>query len=215
MKFDLAIFDMDGTILDTLQDLTNSINYALQQAGYPEHPIENIRQFVGNGIQKLVERAVPRDANADDIQKVYECFRVHYKIHCADNTKPYDGIIELIQTLRNAGVKTAVVSNKADPAVQDLVLKYFPDMFDVSVGEKPGVLKKPAPDSVNYVLDTLQVSREHAVYIGDSDVDIATARNAQMDCIAVTWGFRDPEFIKSCGAKTIVNKPAEIIDLIL
>lgn len=215
MNYDLVIFDMDGTILDTLEDLKNSTNYALKQSGYPEHPLENIRQFVGNGIQKLIERAVPEGTSEADRQKVYEAFRAHYKVHCADNTKPYDGIPDLIIKLREAGIKTAVVSNKADPAVQDLVIEYFPNMFDVSVGEKPGVAKKPAPDAVDFVLETLSIPRERAVYIGDSDVDIATAENSHMDSIIVTWGFRDLEFLKAHGAKTIVDTTEEILELLL
>lgn len=215
MNYDLVIFDMDGTILDTLEDLKNSTNYALKQSGYPEHPLENIRQFVGNGIQKLIERAVPEGTSEADRQKVYEAFRAHYKVHCADNTKPYDGIPGLIIKLREAGIKTAVVSNKADPAVQDLVIEYFPNMFDVSVGEKPGVAKKPAPDAVDFVLETLSIPRERAVYIGDSDVDIATAENSHMDSIIVTWGFRDLEFLKAHGAKTIVDTTEEILELLL
>lgn len=215
MNYELVIFDMDGTILDTLEDLKNSTNYALKQSGYPEHPLENIRQFVGNGIQKLIERAVPEGTSEADRQKVYEAFRAHYKVHCADNTKPYDGIPDLIIKLREAGIKTAVVSNKADPAVQDLVIEYFPNMFDVSVGEKPGVAKKPAPDAVDFVLETLSIPRERAIYIGDSDVDIATAENSHMDSIIVTWGFRDLEFLKAHGAKTIVDTTEEILELLL
>ncbi len=215
MNYDLVIFDMDGTILDTLEDLKNSTNYALKQSGYPEHPLENIRQFVGNGIQKLIERAVPEGTSEADRQKVYEAFRAHYKVHCADNTKPYDCIPDLIIKLREAGIKTAVVSNKADPAVQDLVIEYFPNMFDVSVGEKPGVAKKPAPDAVDFVLETLSIPRERAIYIGDSDVDIATAENSHMDSIIVTWGFRDLEFLKVHGAKTIVDTTEEILELLL
>ena len=215
MNYELVIFDMDGTILDTLEDLKNSTNYALKQSGYPEHPLENIRQFVGNGIQKLIERAVPEGTSEADRQKVYEAFLAHYKVHCADNTKPYNGIPDLIIKLREAGIKTAVVSNKADPAVQDLVIEYFPNMFDVSVGEKPGVAKKPAPDAVDFVLETLSIPRERAIYIGDSDVDIATAENSHMDSIIVTWGFRDLEFLKVHGAKTIVDTTEEILELLL
>jgi len=138
----------------------------------------------------------------------------HYGIHCADSTRPYDGVIDLIRELRNRGYKTAVVSNKADAAVQDLCIQYFPNLFDLAIGEKPEIAKKPAPDMVNLALDQLQVSRENAVYIGDSDVDVATARNSNLDMIAVDWGFRTREFLLEQGAETIVSKPEEILELV-
>jgi phosphoglycolate phosphatase len=215
MKYQLAIFDMDGTILDTLQDLTNSLNFALAKSGYPRHDLEAVRGFVGNGIRKLIERGVPAGTKTAQIDTVHRDFTTHYQAHCADTTKPYDGILALLQTLRQAGCKTAVVSNKADYAVQALCKQYFDGLFDAAVGERENVLKKPAPDSVNAVLEQLHITRQNAVYIGDSDVDVQTAKNAGMDGIFVTWGFRSTDFLLQNGAETLVSQPEEIRSLIL
>ncbi len=215
MRYQLAIFDMDGTILDTLEDLTDSVNYALDHFGFPIHSKEEICSFVGNGIRKLIERAVPSETEPIFVEQVYEGFKKYYKEHCADKTKPYPGIIALLKELRQAGCKTAVVSNKADFAVQNLCEKYFYGLFDIAVGEQEGILKKPAPDSVEKVLKLLGVPKENAVYIGDSDVDIETARNAGMDEIIVGWGFRTCQFLKEKGAKQIVFTPEEIAQKIL
>ena len=214
MKYTIAIFDLDGTILNTLEDLADSTNYALKTCGYPERTMDEVRQFVGNGIRKLMERAVPEGTPVEEIDRVHETFTAHYKVHCADKTRPYDGIMELLQNLKKDGCKLAVVSNKADYGVQELCKQYFDGVFDFAVGEREGIRKKPAPDSVNEVLKTLGCSRERAVYIGDSDVDIQTAANAQMDHIIVEWGFRDVQFLISQGAKVLVEKPEEILEIV-
>lgn len=214
MKYMIAIFDLDGTILNTLEDLADSTNYALKTYGYPERTMDEVRQFVGNGIRKLMERAVPEGTPVEEIDRVHETFTAHYKVHCADKTRPYDGIVELLQNLKKEGCKLAVVSNKADYGVQELCKQYFDGVFDFAVGEREGIRKKPAPDSVNEVLKTLGCSRERAVYIGDSDVDIQTAANAQMDHIIVEWGFRDVQFLISHGAKVLVEKPEEILEIV-
>lgn len=215
MQYQLAIFDMDGTILNTLQDLTNSLNAALAKSGYPQHTAEEVRFFVGNGIRKLIERGVPAGTPVEQIDTVHHDFTAHYQVHCADTTQPYDGIPELLQTLRRASCKTAVVSNKADYAVQELCKQYFDGMFDFAVGEREQILKKPAPDSVNEVLQKLQIDRKQAVYIGDSDVDVQTAKNAAMDGIFVEWGFRSKEFLLEHGAVLTVSAPNEIAHIIL
>lgn len=215
MKYQLAIFDLDGTILDTLEDLADSINHALKVNGYPERTIQEVRRFVGNGIRKLVERAVPAGTSEEEMDRVHEAFTVHYKVHCADKTRPYEGIMELLYTLRAAGCKTAVVSNKPDYGVQELCQQYFDGVFDFAVGERTGILRKPAPDSVNEVLRILQVERGAAVYIGDSEVDVETAANAQMDHIIVTWGFRDRAYLAEMGATRFVSRAEEIADIIL
>ena len=214
MKYTIAIFDLDGTILNTLEDLADSTNYALKTYGYPERTMDEVRQFVGNGIRKLMERAVPEGTPVEEIDRVHETFTAHYKVHCADKTRPYDGIMELLQNLKKDGCKLAVVSNKADYGVQELCKQYFDGVFDFAVGEREGIRKKPAPDSVNEVLKTLGCSRDRAVYIGDSDVDIQTAANAQMDHIIVEWGFRDVPFLISKGAKVLVEKPEEILEIV-
>lgn len=212
MKYSLAIFDMDGTILDTLEDLADSTNYALKLNNLPVRTIDEIRSFVGNGIGKLIERAVPAGSSQDVIDKVYNDMTAYYKLHNADKTKAYDGINECITSLRSMGIKTAVVSNKVDYAVKELCDKYFTDLFDASVGDRPGMERKPAPDSVNEVLSQLGIDRSQAVYIGDSDVDFQTAVNAKIPCISVTWGFRTKEFLEGIGANRFADEPSEILD---
>ena len=207
-----AIFDMDGTILNTLDDLMDSTNFALKNNGLKERSLEEIRFFVGNGIQKLIERAVPQGTSKEVFEKVFADFKSHYKIHCADKTSYYDGIPSVIQTLRKMGVKTAVVSNKADFAVQELVEVYFKGLFDVALGEKPGVSKKPSPDMVNAALSVLGVEKEAAFYIGDSDVDFETAKNSSLDFIGVSWGFRGRKFLENLGAKNIIDSPEELLN---
>ncbi len=215
MKYKLVVFDLDGTILNTLEDLADSTNYALRENGLPERSIEQVRCFVGNGIRKLMERAVPEGTEEAVIRCVHESFTAHYKVHCADKTKAYDGVLELLRALRDAGCMTAVVSNKADYGVQTLCQDYFPGLFDFAVGEREGIRRKPNPDSVNEVLEKLKVRREDAVYIGDSDVDIQTAKNAGLDCISVTWGFRGREFLLQHGAVKFAETPEEIYGEIL
>lgn len=207
-----AVFDMDGTILNTLEDLMDSTNFALKNNGLKERSLEEIRFFVGNGIQKLIERAVPQGTSKEVFEKVFADFKSHYKIHCADKTSYYDGIPLVIQTLRKMGVKTAVVSNKADFAVQELVEVYFKGLFDVALGEKTGVSKKPSPDMVNAALSVLGVEKDAAFYIGDSDVDFETAKNSSLDFIGVSWGFRGRKFLENLGAKNIIDSPEELLN---
>lgn len=214
MKYELIVFDMDGTILDTLEDLKNSMNHTLRLYNMPERTLDEIRSFVGNGIRRLIELAVVKDTPVDKIDSIQKDFMKHYEVHCADFTRPYDGVNELIKELRNQGYKTAVVSNKADAAVQDLCVQYFPGLFDLAIGERPEIAKKPAADMVNLALEQLQISKEKAVYIGDSDVDVATAGNSNLDMIAVDWGFRTREFLVEQGANIIVSKPEEILGLV-
>ncbi len=213
--YKLAVFDMDGTILDTLEDLKDSTNFALEKCGYPTRSYDEVRRFVGNGIRKLIERAVPEGLTVEQIDRVHEVFTEHYKVHCADTTKAYDGIKPLLEKLRASGVKTAVVSNKADYGVQELCKEYFDGLFDYAVGEREGIRRKPAPDAVNEALRVLGIDKSEAVYIGDSDVDFETAKNAELPCISVLWGFRDEEFLREKGATLFVRDPAEIYDIIM
>lgn len=215
MAYKLAIFDLDGTILDTLEDLADATNYALGEHGYPRRTIEEVRRFVGNGIRKLIERAVPAGLAKEEIDRVHETFSIYYQQHCADKTKPYEGILPLLERLRAAGCLTAVVSNKADAAVQPLCQRYYNGLFDYAVGERAGIRRKPAPDSVQEVLCRLQVDAAWAVYIGDSEVDIQTAENAGLDSIIVTWGFRDRAYLESQGGRRFVDRPEEIEQIIL
>jgi len=214
MKYRLAIFDLDGTILNTLDDLADAVNYALVQNELPARTIEEIRHFVGNGIRLLIERAMSPISDKATVDKVHKDFTAYYKEHCADKTAPYEGILELIEQIRHAGMKTAVVSNKADYGVQTLMKDYFPGLFDMAVGERAGIAKKPSPDSVYEVLEKLGVDRSEAVYIGDSEVDLETAQNACLDVIMVGWGFRDKEFLYKCGAKTICDNTDEVSKLL-
>lgn len=212
MKYKLVVFDMDGTILNTIDDLADTLNYSLGQFNMPKRSLKEVKSFVGNGIGKLIERAVPEGTTEEKCKEIFDVFAAYYKDHCADKTRPYDGIVEVIKELRNRGYKTAVVSNKADFAVKDLCEVYFKDLFDMSVGEKEGVRRKPYPDSVDEVLKALDIDRSEAVYVGDSEVDLQTAINSNMDVIMVEWGFRERDYIISCGAKFTIKEPAQILE---
>lgn len=213
MKYNTYVFDMDGTILNTIDDLTVSTNLTMEELGYPVHTVDEVKWFVGNGIRKLVERAVPEGTSEDDISKAFDVFMKHYSKHCKDKTGPYNGIIELLKELKKAGKKLAVVSNKADEPVKILAEEIFPGMFDIAIGEKAGVNKKPARDMVDIALKELGADRESAVYIGDTNVDFETAKNSELDCILVTWGFRDAEFLSKYDAQYMVDSPQEILSI--
>ena len=210
MNYRLAIFDLDGTILNTLDDLADSTNAALRMNSLPERTTDEVRRFVGNGIHLLIERAVPDGTPDELIEKVFADFKVHYGAHCEDKTAPYEGINEMLDSLRSAGVKIAVVSNKADFAVQKLCERYFPGRLDFSVGERENVRRKPAPDSAFESMRTLGISAADSIYIGDSDVDIETAKNAGIPCLSVTWGFRSREFLIGHGATRLIDTPEEV-----
>ncbi|MBQ8496857.1 MAG: HAD family hydrolase [Clostridia bacterium] len=215
MRYHTIIFDLDGTLLDTLQDLANSTNFALETMGFPTRTMEEVRAFVGNGVAKLIERAVPDGTDHDMFLKTLSVFKEHYALHCEDQTKLYDGILPLLDTLLINGAKLAVVSNKVDSAVRVLCEKYLGDRIMVSVGDREGIAKKPSPDSVFEVLKILNANIEDAAYIGDSEVDILTARNAKMDAIIVTWGFRDKAFLVQNGASVLADSAEELEQILL
>ena len=215
MKYDLVIFDMDGTILNTLEDLTDTMNYCLEKYNMPQKSLVEIRSYVGNGIQKLIERAVPSETDSKLIDAVCKTFNVYYKGHCAIKTRPYDGICEVISALKSNGIKTAVVSNKPDYAVKSLCEDYFSGLFDYAVGDKTGMRRKPYPDGVNKVMNHFGISPDKTVYIGDSDVDYRTAQNAGIDVIMVGWGFKDEDFLYSIGAKQVIHEPEQLPPLII
>lgn len=215
MKYKAVIFDMDGTILNTLEDLKNATNYSLRQFGMPERSLEEVRMFVGNGIRKLVERAVPAGTSKEKIDQILDVFLEYYEIHSADNTSPYPGILELVEKLKKSGIKTAVSTNKADVPAQELGREYFNGIFDLIVGQQDGLKVKPAPDSVNKILSILDIQKKDAIYIGDSDVDVQTAKNSGLDFIGVSWGFRGREFLEKNGAKNIVDNANEILNLVI
>ena len=205
MKYKLAIFDMDGTILSTLDDLANGVDYALRENGLPARSKQETRAALGRGVRFLIEQSVPDGLSDVEISKVEEDFLKYYKVHSMDNTRPYDGIVELIKEVRESGIKTAVVSNKIDSAVKELCANFFEGAFDVAYGERPGIPRKPDPKPINAIIDEFGLSKNEVVYIGDSEVDLLTANNAKIDHIIVTWGFRDREFLEQNGAKNLVE----------
>ena len=211
--FKVYIFDLDGTLLDTLGDLAASTNYAMRTHGMPEHSIDDVRRFVGNGVRKLMERAIPGGAANPDFEATFATFRQYYMEHSLDTTKPYEGIPETLAELKRRGCRLAVVSNKMMAATQELCRYFFPDTIEVVIGENEsqGIRKKPAPDTVFAVLRKLGVGNGEAVYVGDSDVDIQTAANAGLPCISVLWGFRDRDFLIQHGAKTFISAPSELL----
>lgn len=210
-EFETYVFDLDGTLLETLKDLAASTNYALRTHNMPEHSIEDVRMFVGNGVKKLMERAIPNGIDNPQFEDVYATFRQHYLEHNLDTTKPYEGIPELLAELKARGKKLAIVSNKFYAATQELARHFFPDTIEVAIGERENIKKKPAPDTVIEALRQLGASKETAVYIGDSDVDIMTAKNCNMPCVSVLWGFRDKEFLMEHGATFFVKKPCQLL----
>jgi phosphoglycolate phosphatase len=216
MSYSTFVFDLDGTLLDTLGDLAAAVNYALRSHDMPEHSIDEVRHFVGNGVRKLMQRAVPDGEEHPLFEDALNTFRQYYLEHSLDTTRPYGGIPEMLRELRLRGCRTAVVSNKFDAATKELCRHFFPDSIEVAIGEHEaeGIRRKPAPDTVEEALRQLGVTKDNAVYVGDSDVDILTARNAGLPCISVLWGFRDRDFLLSHGATTLVGSPKEIIALL-
>ena len=213
MKYDTYIFDLDGTLLDTLADLAASTNYALRTHGMPEHSIDDVRRFVGNGVRKLMERAIPNGEANPDFEATFATFREHYMHHSLDTTQPYPGIPEALAELKAKGCRLAVVSNKMMAATVELCRHFFPDNIEVAIGEHEaeGIRKKPAPDTVFAALRELGVDKSGAVYVGDSDVDVQTAANSGLPCISVLWGFRDRDFLIQHGAKTFISAPSELL----
>ena len=205
------IFDLDGTLLNTLGDLAASTNYALRQYGMPEHTIDDVRRFVGNGVGKLIERAIPEGLANPQYEDVLATFRKHYMLHSLDTTAPYPGIESLLHSLRSHGCNVAVVSNKFYNATVELCRHFFADTVEVAIGERENIRRKPAPDTVFEAMRQLGVSGKDTVYVGDSDVDVATARNSGIPCISVLWGFRDRDFLIEHGATTFVNTPEDIL----
>lgn len=207
---DTIIFDLDGTLLDTLDDLTDSVNFALSAQGFPLRTKSEIRSFVGNGIRLLMERSVPENTDSGVFEICFKAFCDYYKLHMEDKTAPYEGILDMLSNLKAAGFKTAIVTNKADFAAQDLCRRIFGDRIGLIVGSVDGRPNKPAPDGVYYALETLGSSAENAVFVGDSDVDIQTASNASLDSVGVLWGFRDRGVLKAAGAKVFANSAEEL-----
>ena len=210
--YETIIFDLDGTLLDTLDDLHDAVNAALTAFALPLRSKEEVRGFVGNGIANLMRRAIGEGVDVD-FDGALTVFKEYYKVHCKDKTAAYAGIMSLLQELKARGIKTAVVSNKADFAVKLLADEYFGDLLSVAVGENEnaGIRKKPAPDSLLSVMESLGAKKDTTVYVGDSEVDVLTAKNAGVDCLSVTWGFKDRAFLQENGARIFIDEPSQIL----
>lgn len=228
-----AVFDMDGTILDTAEDLRLAINHAMEQTGHRhDFTREDAYFFFGSGIMVAIRRALAREAGAErealiaigtdaegeipaevqaETEKIRAAYMPYYTLHCSEHTGPFEGIPEALRALREAGIRTAVVSNKPDEATRKLAAETFPGLFDLAVGEHAGVRRKPAPDMTLTALRQLGVQPEEAVYIGDTEIDIETAANAKLRCVAVSWGFRSAAYLKERGAETIVSDAPEML----
>ena len=214
MKFTAAIFDLDGTLIDTLEDLKNSVNYALGKYGFPERTYDEVKSFVGNGVAKLVYRSAPENADEDTKAKLLADFKEHYMEHSMVFTSPYKGINEMLIDLKNAGVKTAVVTNKMQEAAFDIIDSFFNGLIDVVIGQVDSLPQKPEPDGVWLAIEKLGEERENAVYIGDSDVDCLTAKNSALPVIGCVWGFRGREVLEECGADYIAESPSDVVKII-
>ena len=214
MKYKAVIFDLDGTLTDTLEDLFISVNYALRSCGLPERTLDEVRRFVGNGVRKLIERAVPEDTGQTMLEKCFDTFRAHYVIHCQDHTCLYPGIATLLTSLHAKGYRMAVVSNKLQSGVNELARTFFHGVIDVAIGEQQGIPRKPAPDMVEMALSQLGASKDEAIYVGDSDVDLQTAANAGLPCISVLWGFRSKDFLIAHGATAFAETPQDVLALV-
>lgn len=223
MNFKTIIWDLDGTLMDTLQDLMNSVNYALEKHGMPARSYQEIRSFVGNGVKRLVELSVPDGVENQSFEGVFADFKSHYIVHCQDQTGLYEGIADTLKELKRRGVRMAVVSNKLQSGVTELFESQvrtvgrseticLKDYIEVAIGERPEMARKPAADMVDKALEEMGLSKQDAVYIGDSEVDLATARNSGLPCLSVLWGFRDRDFLEAQGAEVFVENPRQIIE---
>ncbi len=211
MKYEAIIFDLDGTLTDTLEDLKNSVNFALNRFGFPERTVGEVRSFVGNGVRRLIYLSVPENTAEETAEECLGVFKEYYKNHSLVKTKPYDGIVPMLRELKKLGIKTAVVTNKMHEAAEDIVRIFFDGLIDITLGQIDGVAQKPQPDGINFVIQKLGVSKDKAVYVGDSEVDCITAKNAGIPCIGVTWGFRDKSVLLENGADFIIDNPEDIL----
>ena len=209
-----VIFDLDGTLLNTLGDLRAATNHALEVRGLPPHSMEEIRQFIGNGIRLLICRAMPEGTPEAEIDAALDDFKAYYAAHIHDRTVPYDGIPQLLTALRKRDIKVAVLSNKIDSASQQLIEYFFPEKTDVVFGEHVGVPRKPDPTSCRMVMQQLGVQPEQVLYVGDSGTDMQTAKNAGLYAVGVTWGFRSKEVLLKCGADVLVHRPEQILQIL-
>ncbi len=213
-SYKTILFDMDGTVLDTLGDLTAAINHTMRSFGEPEHTIDEVRSYVGNGPIKLLQRSIPADREVDDFDEQLACYKEYYALHDRDNTKPYDGIVELMSDMKAAAKNIGIVSNKHDSAVTELADHFFTGVYDVAIGNRPGAKTKPDPTVVYEAMERLGAEKATSVYVGDSDVDAATAEAAGIDCILVTWGFRDRILLEKQRSVAVVDTVRELREII-
>lgn len=214
MSYNTLIFDLDGTLLNTLDDLTNSINYSLNKLNFPPRSSEEICSFAGNGIEKLIELSLPEKTSYDQFAKCLFIFQKHYSENMKNKTRPYNGIIDLLQYLKENNYNMAIVSNKFQEGVTDLNNYYFSDYIDVAIGKSPEMRKKPYPDTILAAIDKLGASKENCLYIGDSEVDIKTAQNTKIKCVGVDWGFRGKDLLQELGADYVIDTPHDLISII-
>lgn len=212
MKYSAIVFDLDGTLLDTLEDLTNSLNAVLSQNGFEPRTTQEVKGFLGKGVGVLIGCALPEGKENPSFGTVLEDFKTNYATNSANKTKPYPQVLDLLKTLKEQGVKIGVVSNKYESAVKKLCPHYFGDLLDIVVGETPVIRRKPAPDSLLHVMEVLGTKKEETLFVGDSEVDAQTAQNAGVDFVGVTWGFRTPDDMRPFGAKVFINNPMELLD---
>ena len=215
MRYELVIFDLDGTLLNTLDDLADSANLALQERGFPTHSREDIRRFIGNGVARLLRRAAPEDTDDRTVDDLVKRFKVIYMEHLNVHTRPFPGVIEMLDMLKAAGIRTAVNSNKIDAASQSLCRHHFGDRLDMVLGERDGIPRKPAPDGARFIMETLGVSPEKTLYVGDGDADLLTAQNANIDSAWVSWGFRRREELKGLVIPHAIDSVDQLADYIL
>lgn len=212
--YDTVIFDLDGTLLNTLEDLADAVNAVMEAHAYPKRTLDEVRRFVGNGIRRLMEQAVPQGVEGELFEQVFEEFRAYYTEHCQIKTSAYEGVMELLEELKSRGISMAIVSNKNHAAVCELNELYFKKYISVAIGQKDGIRKKPAPDTVLQALKELGKEASSAVYVGDSEVDFMTAENSGMDCVLVTWGFRTEEELAGWKPKAWITKPGQLLKLL-
>lgn len=209
-QYDTILFDLDGTLLNTLEDLTDAVNFALNTLSMPLRSLAEVRSFVGNGVRRLMELSVPDGENNPLFEKAFDLFTSYYAAHSNNKTKPYDGILPLLRNLKAQGYTLAIVSNKTDAAVKVLAAKVFEDLFDAAIGEREGCARKPSPDGVFMALKEVNKDAQRAIFVGDSEVDAQTAQNAHLAFIAVLWGFRDETCLRSQGATSFAKTPEDI-----
>ncbi|MEG0830690.1 MAG: HAD family hydrolase [Anaerovoracaceae bacterium] len=213
-KYNTVIFDLDGTLLDTLEDLTDAVNEGLLEFGFPPRSLSEVSSFVGTGVRNLMGYAVPKGTSEEQILMCLERFKTHYEIHYRDKTKPYPGIMELLEAIKALGISIGVMSNKYEAVVKELCDDYFPGLINGIRGERKNVLRKPAPDGVNSLLAELGSQKSETIYIGDTEIDMKTGTNADLFTVGVTCGFRNEKILRKNGGKKIIYQPKELMRII-